>query len=324
MPTPTKIRNFDDLMAIMPKQAAPTYDLAGIQQSIANYSAELNKILSKNSTDFTPSGQSSWGNVQYQNVDPTKSAGDATAFNMNNLGYFNSMANSINQANLAARQNQLDVIDPGWREARDVANKTNMAWQRGEVGKDVSDKLARDNAFAAVMSGGYGGAQNARAATARDFGLTQMNLQQQGQDASAKWTGMLSALLPNLTTGADVMQFSGLSAKDVISTQLQNADRNLSAQTANSTGRQNAAQFNIDADFRAKQALAGESLDYARVAAQGLNSIAELSTSNITNKYAADLNYANTMYANQYRPWAMVAERVGTQIGQQNSWGYGI
>jgi pyruvate/2-oxoglutarate dehydrogenase complex dihydrolipoamide acyltransferase (E2) component len=306
-----------------PQQATPMLDLAGITRYLDNFKRDLAGINEQPRTNFAPTGQSAWTPVDYQDVNAQRIAGDALNQNLARMPLFSQIAGQATAADTQARTTQLDTINPNWRAERDQASSVNQSWMTGEVGKDMQDQMQRSGAFNSLMSGGYGG-DNARKATARDFGLTGIQLQQQGQDSAMKWQQLMGSLLPQVTSAAAVMESQGFSPQQAVAASLTNAQQNLVAQTANSSGMQQASQFNIDASQRGQQLASQEKMAFNQIAAEGAGRIADMGTTAIQNQYASNQNRANVMFGNQYRPWAMTAERYGNLAGQRNSYGYGI
>lgn len=314
---------WEDLMKSMPKQTMVPFDSQGIQRYLAQFQGQMDNIMRTDPTDFSPKGMSQWLGVNYGNVDATREAGKALQYNQANMPTFTRMAGQLTQADTAARMSQLDTINPQWRAERDQANAVNQSWMRGEVSKDVQDMLQRNRAFQGLMGGGGSGA-NVRAATARDLGITSTDLQSRGQEGALKWQSMLGQLLPQVTSAAGVMESQGLSAKDTISTALTNAAQNLVAQTSNAAGMQQAAEFNINAGQKAAELASRERMGYDQMSMEGAARVAELGTSSILNRYNAELNASNTLFANMWRPFVMSAERLGNVQGQTSSRPYGI
>lgn len=314
----------DYMMQNAPQQQAVGYDNAAISNYLSQLQGTAAQVTGQKPTDFTPVGQANWLGISAQSVNPLAEATASLDANLQNLGKYTQMASQMTAADTSAKLAQLDATNPNWRAERDQAAAINRSMMSGEVSKDVADKIQRDAAFQSLMTGGYGGAQNARAVTARDLGITGMQLQQQGQEASMKWQQMLASLLPQATSSASVAQTFGVTAKDVIQTALQNAQQNLTAQTANATGMLQAATSNIDTAMKAKELASRERQAYDTMKLQTASQIADLGTTAVGNRYAADLNASNIQYANQYRPWMMAATRFGNQMGQQGSYGYGI
>jgi len=84
-----------------------------------------------------------------------------------------------NQFNVAELNKMLETSIPGYATAQGLRTNNAMAKLRGEIPLDVQQQLARSSA-ARSLEGGYGGSGMARNLTARDLGLTSLNLTGQG------------------------------------------------------------------------------------------------------------------------------------------------
>jgi hypothetical protein len=313
---------WDALMRNTPQQTIVPYDSAGVNRFIADFSRSVGQI-NDTPTNFSPSGQSSWMGVNYGNVDPTQAAQQAQSYNQANMGSYTRTASQLTEADTRARLNQFSEFNPSWRQEQDIASKTNISMMKGEVSKDVRDSIQRNSAYQSLMSGSYGGG-NARALNARDLGRTTLDLQTQGQENSLKWQNMMGQLLPQITSAAAVMENQGLSTKDVLTTQLTNAQQQLAAQTANAAGMQQASEFNINAGQRAAELSSREGQANNALRIEAAARLMEAGTGAITNRYAADTAASNTLFANMWRPFIMTAERLGNVQGQTSSRPYGL
>lgn len=97
----------------------------------------------------------------------------------------------------------LDRILPGYSEMVKQGSTNTQALLRGEIPKDVQDKIYRNSAFKS-FAGGYGGSGMSKALTARDFGLTSLDLMDKGVNSAQKWMGMTQeSMAPTLITAKD-------------------------------------------------------------------------------------------------------------------------
>jgi len=119
------------------------------------------------------------------------------------LGAEAKKATAENSANMPDIQALLEKILPGYGNMVAQGSKNTQALLRGEIPQDVQDKVRRNSAFQS-LSGGFGGSGMSKALTARDFGLTSLDLMGKGENSAQRWAG--------LTEGA-VAPFS-ISAKE--------------------------------------------------------------------------------------------------------------
>jgi len=93
-------------------------------------------------------------------------------------------ATDLAQKTTAAEQSQLEQqlrrAIPGYDQLVSQAGKNIGAALRGEISQDVQSQLQRSSAGRALTSGFGAGSGMGRALSARDFGLTSMQLQNQG------------------------------------------------------------------------------------------------------------------------------------------------
>lgn len=313
---------FKSLIDNSPQQISPSYDASAVNSYLSNYmNAVRSATPSPTQFSFSPV---SWLGVQSQDVSATKEAKRALDFNLSNMGVFTDMASRLTQSDTQARMDQLDRINPNWRNERDTASAVNESWMRGEISKDVQDSITRNAAFTSLMANGYGGGQNARTLTARDLGLTSLDLQSKGQENSRQWQSLMGQLLPSVTSSAGVMQAQGLSAKDAITSALQNASNKLAASTANSQGMLNAGTTNAELSLKSQQLGSAERLSIAAMQADAAKQYTDWATTNVQNMYSSDINRSNILFGNINRPWQMASQFLGQQAGQRQSWGYGL
>lgn len=85
----------------------------------------------------------------------------------------------INEFNMGQLQGMLDKVMPGWKDMFGQANVNAAALLRGAIPTDVSQMVQR-NAAQTALTGGFAGTAATGALTARDLGLTSLQLQQTG------------------------------------------------------------------------------------------------------------------------------------------------
>lgn len=200
--------------------------------------------------------------VKAPKVDARRAGEIALNFNTANAGRFGELADRMNLDAVETRKKMLTSIDPRWEEMRDQADRLNSAMMAGEVSPDIQRNLARTAAFKALQ-GGFSGSAAASNLSARDLGITSLQLSQQGQQNSMAWRDLLFKIgQPTQILPSDIMSTSGLSADTVASVLGSNADRVLSARTTNATltqdlnkfnagQQQNTSQFNAESALRA-------------------------------------------------------------------------
>ena len=96
------------------------------------------------------------------------------------------LASAINLFNRSEATKSLEASTPGATDVLKKGTEQLAAFIRGEIPKDVSDQVAQQSAERA-LGGGFGGSGAAKALTARDLGLTSLNLVQQGLSTAEQW-----------------------------------------------------------------------------------------------------------------------------------------
>lgn len=109
--------------------------------------------------------------------------------NISGLPAAGELASKTNLFNQQELTKMLEFAMPGYgsKKAKIGENITSMA--AGEIPSDISEAVMR-NANVRAMGGGYGGTRMAGNLTARDLGLTSLDLTQKGLDAASRWLSM--------------------------------------------------------------------------------------------------------------------------------------
>jgi hypothetical protein len=265
-----------------------------------------------------------WQDVRSREVSARAAADESLGYNQENLQRYAGMAQQLTAADTAVREEMLDKFVPQWRTQRDTAAAINESMMKGEIPRDVANRLQRDAAFIGLQAGGYGGGANTRSVTARDLGLTSLDLQQRGMAGAERWTTMMAGLMPEQTTAAGVMATQGMTPQMALETSLQNAANQLTADTTNVQGRMEAGYRTQDIGLRAATGRSAAEQGWAGIRARGLETATDIYTSNILNQYAAAMNASNIQFANQMFPYQSYREGLGLQAGQRQRTGFGL
>jgi len=111
------------------------------------------------------------------------------------------MENTAAAADLASnteRQQQLTSVDPDLMKQIGQMGKLASSYLNGQIPQDVQDQIQRATAQSSLQ-GGFGGTGMARNLTARDLGLTSMQLQQTGMNFSGAAATEAAAVNPSFT-----------------------------------------------------------------------------------------------------------------------------
>lgn len=96
---------------------------------------------------------------------------------------------------------QLEEIFPGAKTSRDIAGQTAIAYQKGEIPKDVRDSIMRSVAelggagFAPQQAGQVGGFQAAQGLLSRQLGLQSVELSKLGNQISQSWQAIAGSFI---------------------------------------------------------------------------------------------------------------------------------
>ncbi len=119
------------------------------------------------------------------------------------LGAEAKRAAASNLENTPGIQALLEKILPGYGEMVAQGAKNTNAMLKGEIPQDVQDRLRRNAAFQSFTAGS-GGSGMSKALTARDFGLTSLDLMEKGTNSAQRWAGLTQAgVSPWMVTGRD-------------------------------------------------------------------------------------------------------------------------
>jgi hypothetical protein len=144
-------------------------------------------------------------NQAFWNINPQDMAAQGLQFGLQN-------APQINQFQLNQMQNLLGQVMPGWQNMfNQMQTNTNQLLQ-GQVPADVQQQIQRSAAFSSLMSGAGGGAGTGGtgAITARDLGLTSLNLQQTGFGQGQNLLAMGRGLTPQPINPLSLLPLSDL------------------------------------------------------------------------------------------------------------------
>jgi hypothetical protein len=114
-------------------------------------------------------------NANYWNLDVPSMAQQSINFGLAN-------APAINQSNMQQLQGMMNQAMPGWQSMFNTMQGNTNQLLAGQVPTDVQQQIQRSAAFTSMMGGSAGaGTGTTGAITARDLGLTSLQMQQQGQ-----------------------------------------------------------------------------------------------------------------------------------------------
>jgi hypothetical protein len=184
-------------------------------------------------------------------TDPSKWELNIPAMAATGIGFGLTNAPAINQANMGQLQDLLTRAMPGWQGMFNQMQTNTNALLAGAVPQDVQDQIRRNAAFTSLMGGSAGAGTGATGTiTARDLGLTSLQLQQTGQQQG---TNLLN-FARNYLMPQPVNPMSLLPLSDLISGTEWSKSAVFQANEAAYTAKANAAAAGIGAP---SQGLAG-------------------------------------------------------------------
>jgi hypothetical protein len=83
----------------------------------------------------------------------------------------------------------LNKIIPGFTDQIAQGSQNALSELQGQIPADVAEQVQRSDAYKA-LEGGYGGTAMSKALTARDLGLTSVNLMQMGNNTAQVWSNI--------------------------------------------------------------------------------------------------------------------------------------
>lgn len=147
--------------------------------------------------------------VALPGVDIGKAQGEAISAYQQNAAGAEDVARDVNQFAVDQQAQLLEGSMPGWQKLQGQRMANAQSMLEGEIPQDVADAIYRNNANRAV-AGGFGGSGRMKNLTARDFGLTSLDLMGRGQDASQGIVG--STPLARLIGTDSILNVSGKDA----------------------------------------------------------------------------------------------------------------
>jgi hypothetical protein len=116
----------------------------------------------------------------------------------------------LNQFNMTQLQRLLNQALPGYQDLVGTMTRNTQALLRGEIPQDVQDQIRTAGAETS-MRGGFAGSEAARTLTARDLGLTSLQLEQQGETQAGNLISMgRNYLMPQMVNPTSLLPLSDL------------------------------------------------------------------------------------------------------------------
>lgn len=135
--------------------------------------------------------------LPWEGVDVQKEQKRAIAGNEAALPALQNTARKVNTFNQAEVARMLELAMPGYAKLRDQGTQIVSDFTAGKIPDDVRNAIGRNTAGRSVY-GGYGGTGMGRNLTARDLGLTSLDVMTKGLDSATRWIGMSRTLAPTM------------------------------------------------------------------------------------------------------------------------------
>lgn len=135
--------------------------------------------------------------LPWQDINAQEQQRTAIAGNLSALPQATDLAGRVNTFNQAEIQRMLELALPGYSKMRDRGSDIVNDFMKGVIPGDVSNAVMR-NAAARSLYGGFGGSGMSRNLTARDLGLTSLDLMTRGLDSAQRWISLARTLAPTM------------------------------------------------------------------------------------------------------------------------------
>lgn len=129
----------------------------------------------------------------WNNITLAGQQADAINENISSLPQLENLASQTNQFGAEQIQKLLAQVIPGYQSLTSNAVGTIESELSGKVPTDVSEAIQSSDA-AQALTGGFGGSGMLGHLTARDLGLTSLNLTQQGLNSAESWIRQMDAI----------------------------------------------------------------------------------------------------------------------------------
>lgn len=123
---------------------------------------------------------------EWQDIQLQQEQQKAISANQQALPGASALARDVNTFNQAELERMLEQAIPGYQSILGKQRGIIESQLRGEIPEDVQRQIQRQTAFGALQ-GGFGGSEMGRNLTARDLGLTSLQLTNQAVDSATRW-----------------------------------------------------------------------------------------------------------------------------------------
>jgi len=129
------------------------------------------------------------GAAAFQDVNLQSEQGNAIGGNIAAFKSASKLAGMTNTFNASEIQRMNELSMPGYKAMQSKGTANIMDWMSGKVPEDVSNAVRTQSASRA-MAGGFGGTGMGRNLSARDLGMTSLDVMSKGMDSATRWMQM--------------------------------------------------------------------------------------------------------------------------------------
>jgi hypothetical protein len=130
---------------------------------------------------------------QWNTISLDQMQGQATRANQAAMPGLENLAKGFDAFNQDQLTQLMNSIMPGWSKSADQMSKNIASEVSGQIPTDVAQNIQSSDA-ARALTGGFGGSGLAGNLTAKDLGLTSLNLMGQGQSSMEAWSSTIDKM----------------------------------------------------------------------------------------------------------------------------------
>ena len=162
----------------------------------------------------------------WNNISLDQSQTQAVGANQASLGSIENLATGVNTFNQQQLTELMNNIMPGFSGMASTASKNISDELSGKIPTDVSQAIQSSDA-AKALTGGFGGSGLAGNLTAKDLGLTSLDLTNQGLSSLESWSGQIDKMF---APGEFNVSSMFISPQDEFTSTMQNQEQEMQQQ----------------------------------------------------------------------------------------------
>ena len=162
----------------------------------------------------------------WNNISLGQSQTQAVGANQASLGSIENLATGVNTFNQQQLTQLFNNLMPGWSGSASTASKNISDELSGKIPTDVANTIQSSTA-AQALTGGFGGSGLAGNLTAKDLGLTSLDLTNQGLSSLESWSGQIDKMF---APGEFNVSSMFISPQDEFTSTMQNQEQEMQQQ----------------------------------------------------------------------------------------------